>query len=155
MSNSLLLEDFTLNYPNMRVSRFSLKVGEKIPLHVHQNQFGLAYLIQGRCLVTSYVVNKTNDDLFLLTLDKKQELLQHSYCILTPQVNAHEIYAHEDSIFLDIFAPGNNGERISDYLKVVSDKNGSQLTAIKMSSEETKLLASHLLNDSNKHLEIS
>src|ERR1700722_5952478 len=105
MKNKLVMNDFTLNYPNMRVSRFNLQAGERIPLHIHQHQFGLVYLIKGKCIITSYKVDKLEEELFQLTLDKKQELLNHSYCILTPQINAHEIYVVENSTFLDIFAP--------------------------------------------------
>ena len=147
MLDQHFLENFSFHYPNMRISRFSLKAGEKIPLHIHRNQFGLAYLLYGKCLVKTYEVEKIDEEQLLLTLNAQQELSTHSYCVITPKINAHQIHALEDSTFLDVFAPGLAEEKLSDYLDIIkSEKNGLRLTAKKMSIEDVELPVSLLKN---------
>lgn len=43
---------------------FALKAGEKIPLHIHLDQFGLAYLLQGKYILSVYAIDKIEDENF-------------------------------------------------------------------------------------------
>lgn len=137
------LESFSLEYPNMRAGRFTLQAGEEIPIHIHENQFGFAYLLSGKCQITTYVVEEIENELMLLTLDMKQELIAHNYSVLTPKINAHQIYAVEDTTFLDIFAPGSPRGELTTYLDIISsEKNNTQLVGKKISIAEVTLPAS-------------
>lgn len=134
------LANFALHYPNMRIGRFLLGAGERIPVHIHAGQFGMAYLLKGKCVVTTYVIDEINDEQVSLTLDSKQTLTAETYSILTPQKNAHQIEAVEDCIFLDVFAPGKSEGKLSDYLEIIkSEQNGSRLIGRKIATEEVDL----------------
>jgi hypothetical protein len=140
MSNSNSLASFALHYPNMRMGRFLLKAGERIPIHIHAGQFGLAYLLQGKCVLTTYIVEAINDEEVFLTLDSKQTLTADSYSVITPQNNGHQIDAIEDCVFLDVFAPGQSEGKLSDYLEIIkSEQNGSRLIGRKIAAEEVDL----------------
>jgi hypothetical protein len=114
------LGNFSWHYPNMRIGRFNLKAGEKIPLHIHENQFAMAYLLTGKCVVKTYQIEKIASNKYLLELSAEQIMEAHDYSILTPKINAHEIEVTEDAVFLDVFAPGKQEGRLSEYLKVVN-----------------------------------
>lgn len=155
MPTQMPLDDFALHYPNMRIGRFTLKAGETIPLHIHANQFGLAYLLEGKCQVTTYDVAPMEDELFLLTLRNQEDLTAHSYTMLTPKTDAHEIYAIEDSILLDIFAPGKAEGMVSEYLDVIkTNKDDTQLTA-KIAIIESVKLPESLSNNTISFINIT
>jgi len=137
----------------MRIGRFVLKAGEKIPLHIHAGQFGLAYLLSGKCNISTYLVAETGHE-FHLTLDKKQILTAHTYSILTPKVNAHQIEVIEECVFLDIFAPGKAEGKLSDFLEIIQEKkNGAQLVARKIPLEKV-VLPQSLLNNIDNYLAV-
>ena len=106
----------------MRIGRFVLKAGEKIPLHIHAGQFGLAYLLSGKCNISTYLVAETGHE-FHLTLDKKQILTAHTYSILTPKVNAHQIEVIEECVFLDIFAHATHYIAEGELMQLVNCNN--------------------------------
>ncbi len=112
-----------INFPKMRVGRFPLKKGEKIPLHIHYKQYGLAYLLSGRCFIKSYNILERDKEELSLMLFNEIEIQQHDYQILTPTLNAHEILAIEDCLFLDIFSPGKQAGLLSEYLEILEEKN--------------------------------
>lgn len=118
-----MLEDFSLDYPTMKVGRFTLKAGEKIPLHIHQNQYGLAYLLVGQCQIKTYEIVSIDEHLCELTLTSDSIKNVNDYCVLTPTINAHEITAIDNSTFLDVFSPGSQSGYLSTYLKVVTEQN--------------------------------
>lgn len=155
MSKLHLLENFALHYPKMRISRFSLKAGEKIPLHIHANQFGLVYLLKGKCDLSTYTVDKIDRKRFLLLLDSKQMLTEDSYSILTPKKNAHQIDIIDDSIFLDIFSPGSTKKTLSVFLDIIeSEQNGTRLVTKKTLMNNIKLPAS-LKADADDFIQIT
>lgn len=140
MSQTTSLENIALNYPNMRVHRITLKAGEEIPIHMHTGQFGFMYLLCGKCRLTTYSIEELRDEQFMLTLDSNHEIIAHDYATLTPYLNAHQIHAIEDSVFLDIFAPGKDEGKLSDYLEIISsEQNSSRIIGRKMSIEDVKL----------------
>lgn len=140
MSNLNPLANFAFHYPNMRMGRFQLKAGERIPIHIHADQFGLAYLLRGKCVLTTYIVEAINDEEVSLTLDSKQTLTADTYSVITPQNNGHEIEAIEDCVFFDVFAPGKREGKLSDYLEIIkSEQNGSRLIGRKIATEEVDL----------------
>lgn len=143
MSESALVENFFLHYPNMRIGRSVLKSGDKIPIHVHTNQFGFGYLLKGKCIISTYEISDIGNESFSLVLTNKQTLTAGNYSILTPKINAHQIDVIEDSIFLDIFAPGKAEGMPSDYLKIIkTDEDGKRLIGKKVSIEDVELPAS-------------
>lgn len=155
MSNSNPLANFAFHYPNMRMGRFQLKAGERIPIHIHADQYGLAYLLQGKCVLTTYIIEALNDDEVVLTLNSKQTLTADSYSVITPQNNGHEIEAIEDCVFFDVFAPGQGEGRLSDYLEIIkSEQNGSRLIGRKIATEEVGLPES-LKNNHDNYTEIA
>lgn len=144
MNNLINLD---LCYPNMRVARFSLKAGEVIPLHLHKDQFGLVYLLYGKCSVITYHVNEMNDGLFRLQFNNKEIITANTYTVLTPNINAHEIEALEECTFLDIFSPGKSDGPLSSYLQIMDKEENTQAIIAKKISIEKANLPSSLKND--------
>jgi len=156
MTKLFALENFDYHFPNMRLGRFTLKAGEKISIHIHSGQFGFVYLLKGKCVLFTYKVDEIDNGLLELNLDSKETIVTDAYSIMTPKKNAHLIEAVEDSIFLDIFAPGKSGgERLSDYLDIIkSEQNDSRLIARTISTEYAQLPES-LKNESNGYTEVN
>lgn len=143
-----MFENFALNYPNLKVGRFTLLKGETIPLHLHPDQFGMAYVVSGRCEVKSYQILERAESLFTLSIPKIEILEANDHAIITPVDNGHEIIALEDTCFLDMFAPGKSDGLLSTYLNII-EQTAEKIIARAIELSEAKLPASVMQNNCN------
>lgn len=136
--NGRKMENFVLQYSNMKVVRFNLKKGDEVPLHLHDGQNGFAYLLEGRCVLTNYHIDHEDDNSAELTYHSEQEVEANGYCALTPKLNAHKILALEDCIFLDCFAPSIAEDCRCAFLEIV-ETDGLKVKARKLERDEVQL----------------
>lgn len=118
------MNNFAYTFPNMRVGRFFLKKGEEIPLHIHPEQYGMAYLLTGKAEVTTYNILSQEDNQYRLEVESVDILCGGEHQVLTPVKNGHKIIAVEDTWFLDTFAPGRETGYLSVYLNIIEESRG-------------------------------
>ena len=141
-----MLSNFALNYPNLKVGRFTLAKGETIPIHLHPGQYGMAYLLSGRCELYSYRLINQAGPVYNLSLPSIQILEKDQHSVLTPTDNAHKIVALEESCFFDVFAPGKSDGLLSTYLDIIQQTD-QEITARAIDLSEAKLPKSILENN--------
>ena len=76
---STTLTPFDLQFPKMRVGRFSIKSGEIIPLHLHLEQDGFVYIVDGVVEIKTFTVLNVNKAHYSLELIGQQQLNENDY----------------------------------------------------------------------------
>jgi len=134
------LNDFSLQYPNMRIGRFSIKAGEIIPLHLHLRQYGFVYIVKGKCRIKNFTILSANENQYTLQLTDQRTVHEGEHSMITPTVNAHLITAIEDTTFLDSFYPGNKEGMLSQYCSIIDENTEqTQITAKIIPTEQANL----------------
>lgn len=97
-------EDKIIN--NLHVARFNLNKGSKLPLHDHPDKTGVIYMLEGKCRIKSYHIEKQVLHITYLKLVKDRVLEKDEYDFLTPEVNyIHSFEAVEDCRMWEVFSP--------------------------------------------------
>lgn len=140
------MKNFAYSFPNMRVGKFLLKKNEVIPIHIHPQQYAMAYLLSGRAEITTYDILSQEDSEYQLKVESVAVKSGDDCQILTPTKNGHKIKAIEDTWFLDVFAPGKEEGILSTYLQIINEADGV-IYAKSIPFEEAKLPSSLIENN--------
>ena len=148
-----MLDNFNLYFPNMRVSRFQIKAGDTIPLHCHPNQYGFIYVLAGKCLIKNFETLNQNQENYQLKLINEVVVRTNDYLTITPTYNAHIIVAQEETVFLELFAPGVKSGFLSQHLEIKENLRDNILVAKTIDIKSAKL-PDYILHPAGNNLEV-
>jgi len=154
ISPELSLEEIEWLFPNMHITRSSLKKGDLVPLHAHSGQNGFIYLLAGSCQIATYHSKEQLDGTYHLSLDSDKIYKQHDYALITAGKNVHSILALEDCMILDSFSVFKSHEVIQKFLKVVQKNINSISMIAEVISLEEAQIEKHLLEKVTTIIEI-
>lgn len=119
LSTPASLEQIEFQYPDMLVTRSSLKKGDEVPLHAHSNHYGFVYVLSGRCEITTYSVLEQQEDRFQINLVSHKEYKPNDFAVISKRDNVHRIVALEDTVFLDAFSSKPGAGIFQQFLSVI------------------------------------
>lgn len=132
-------------FPEMHISRSAITKGDLVPLHTHSGKYGFVYILQGRCKIVNYFIDREENELFHLTLVEDKEYSDHEYTIISGKNNVHSILALEDSLILDAFSEKPSDGHIQQFLKVIEKVDGDKQVIAKKISVAEADIPKHLL----------
>lgn len=125
-----MIPDATYYFPGMRITQFLIKKGDKIPLHGHPDQYGLLFVLEGKCSIKKYKILSRDDERYTIQIIDERVLINNEHSVITPVNNIHTLVAEEDTKLLDIFAPGVASGRLSEFLKILSEDDSNNYLTV-------------------------